>query len=483
MMGTTDIQDSLFSYNVNLDKRVRADNPLRKVKELINFSFVREEVCQFYGDVGNPSVDPEIVLKMMFLLFFDNVPSERKLMDIIAERLDYMWFLGYGLDDDIPNHSVLSKARKRWGAKVFEELFVRTVTQCVESGLVDGKKLHFDGSLIEANASKGSVLSGPPELISALKEAYRDTANRLDDDDDPDTSGSGGTSDSKPRNTPSNAKMMCKTDPDAPIIRRKGLSARPRYKTHRAVDDQTNVITALETTPGDVEENRLLVDLIKASKYNTDISIETAVADAQYGTADNFRKLKRLGIRTHMADFGHKSTRKTRLFKDDKFIYDESSDTYACPAGQTLTKKHFKPNRQAFYYGGSKSKCLACSLREQCTRAKYGRTVMRHVDHDLVVKGRAESASSAAKRDRVRRKHIAEGSFADAANNHGFKRSRWRRLWRQKIQDYLIAACQNIRKLVKYAPGPNKTRVNMENATIAKAKRHYIPFLCSSVVY
>lgn len=483
MMGTKEDQDSFFAYNINLDKRVRADNPLRKVDELIDFSFVREEVRQFYGDVGKPSVDPEIVLKMMFLLFFDNVPSERKLMEIIAERLDYMWFLGYRLDDDIPNHSVLSKARKRWGPEVFESLFVRTVTQCVEAGLVDGKKLHFDGSLIEANAGKESVKKGPPELIAALKEAYRDTANRLDDDDDPDVSGSGQDLGNKPGYTPSNSKMMCMTDPDAPIIRRRGLPGRPRYKTHRAVDDLREVITALETTPGDVEENRLLVSLIESSKFNTDISVETAVADAQYGTADNFRKLQRLGIRTHMADFGHKNTRKDGLFKDDKFIYDEASDTYTCPAGQPLKKRHYKPKRQAFYYGCAKSKCDACNLREQCTRAKYGRTVMRHVDHDLVVKGRAQSASYAAKRDRVRRKHIAEGSFADAANNHGFKRSRWRRLWRQKIQDFLIAACQNIRKLVKYAPGPNKTRTRLENALISMTNRPYYGFSFSPASY
>ncbi len=483
MMGTKEDQDSFFTYNVNLDKRVRADNPLRKVNELIDFSFVREEVRQFYGDVGNPSVDPEIVLKMMFLLFFDNVPSERKLMEIIAERLDYMWFLGYRLDDDIPNHSVLSKARKRWGPEVFESLFVRTVTQCVEAGLVDGKKLHFDGSLIEANASRESVKKGPPELIAALKKAYRDTANRLDDDDDPEAGGSGPASGNKPRYTPSNSKMMCMTDPDAPIIRRRGLPGRPRYKTHRAVDDRREVITALETTPGDIGENLLLVDLIKASEHNTDIKVETVVADAQYGTADNFRKLQRLGLRTHMADFGHKSTRKTGLFKDDKFIYDEASDTYTCPAGQTLTRKNYKAYRKVFYYGGNKNKCLACHLREQCTRAKDGRTIMRHVDHDLVVKGRAESASDVAKRDRVRRKHIAEGSFADAANNHGFKRSRWRRLWRQKIQDYLIAACQNIRKLVKYAPGPNKTRIKLENAVIAMANTPYFTFLYSPAAY
>jgi len=143
-MGKQDRQEPLFAYNVSLDERVRADNPLRRVHEAIDFSFVREEVAGFYGWKGNESVDPEVIMRMMFLLFFDNVPSERQLMATIPERLDYMWRLGYGLDDEIPNHSVLSKARRRWGPEVFENLFERTAPRCVEAGLVDGSKLHFD---------------------------------------------------------------------------------------------------------------------------------------------------------------------------------------------------------------------------------------------------------------------------------------------------------------------------------------------------
>ena len=116
MMGTHDPQKDLFAYNIDLDKRVRPDNPLCAMAESIDFTFVREAVRDCYGYNGNESVPPEIVVKMMFLLFFDNVGSERELMRVIGERLDYMWFLGYGLDDEIPNHSVLSKARRRWGA-------------------------------------------------------------------------------------------------------------------------------------------------------------------------------------------------------------------------------------------------------------------------------------------------------------------------------------------------------------------------------
>ncbi len=109
-MGKHLPQKSLFSYSVDLDKRVRQNHPLRKVAERIDFSFVREEVKDCYGTNGNEGIDPEIILKLMFLLFWDNVRSERELKQILPERLDYLWFLVYGLDDEVSDHSVLSKA-------------------------------------------------------------------------------------------------------------------------------------------------------------------------------------------------------------------------------------------------------------------------------------------------------------------------------------------------------------------------------------
>ena len=98
MMGTQNREQQLFSYAVNLEKRVRANHPLRRVKADIDLSFVREEVAHCYGKNGNESVAPEVILKMMFLLFFDDVASQRELMEVIGERLDYLWFLDYGLD-------------------------------------------------------------------------------------------------------------------------------------------------------------------------------------------------------------------------------------------------------------------------------------------------------------------------------------------------------------------------------------------------
>src|SRR5947207_3986001 len=250
MMGQQKSGPQLFNYAVNLEKRVRSDHVLRRVEAAIDFGFVREEVAHRYGDNGNVSIDPVVILKMMFLLFFDDVSSERELMKIIAERLDYLWFLGYSLDEEIPDHSVLSKARARWGKEVFESLFVRTVLQCVEAGLVDGKKLHVDYSLIEADAARESVIKGTPELITVLKRAYQATESKL---------GEGVTTPASYEAV--NERMMSTTDPDAAMVSRGRNDSRPRYHHDRAIDDTQGVVTAVETAPGGVAEKRKVVNL------------------------------------------------------------------------------------------------------------------------------------------------------------------------------------------------------------------------------
>src|SRR5437870_12274768 len=218
MMGEQKSEPQLFNYAVNLEKRVRANHPLRQVKAVIDFSFAREEVAHCYGRNGNESVPPGVILKMMFLLFFDDLTSERELMEVIGERLDYLWFLDYGLDEKIPDHRVLSKARARWGKEVFESLFVRTVEQCVEAGLADGKKLYVDASLIEADAAKESGIKGAREWIAALKRAYRATESKREETSTPESY------------QPVNDRRRSGSDPDAAGVRQGRVQSRRANK-------------------------------------------------------------------------------------------------------------------------------------------------------------------------------------------------------------------------------------------------------------
>lgn len=435
-MGRHEGQKELFSYEVNLDRRVRADHPLRAIRAAVDFRFVRQEVADCYGYNGNESIDPEVVLKLMFLLFFDNVKSERELMRMLPERLDYLWFLGFGLDDEIPDHSVLSKARARWGQAVFESLFVRTVQQCVRAGLVDGTKLYLDASLVDAHASRDSVVKTSPELIAALKRAYQVEERKLE-------RAVAGT----PSYEPVNQNLVSTTDPDAPSVRQKQQGeTRPRYKHHRAVDDRCGVITAVITTPGDVAEPARAEALVEQHERLTEQAVRTVVGDQQYGTIDNHRRFQQRGICTHLKITPGRP-RPADRFAPEQFCYDAGSDRYRCPAGQWLYSRRYNAQRQSTEYLPRKGVCLACALRNHCTTSPQGRAISRHREHDLVLRARAQATSPAAWRDYGRRRHLMEGSFAQAANLHHFKKARWRRLWRQQIQDWLIAACQNIKLL------------------------------------
>src|SRR6266566_8242746 len=441
MMGQQKSEAQLFNYAVNLEKRVRSNHPLRKVKAAIDFGFVREAVAHCYGKNGNESVAPEVILKMMFLLFFDDIKSERELMEVIGERLDYLWFLDYGLDEKVPDHSVLSKARARWGKEVFESLFVGTVARCVEAGLVDGSKLHVDASLVDADAAKESVIKGPPPLIAALKRAYAATESKLEESSTPESYQA------------VNDRMMSQSDPDAAMVRKGCGDSRPCYQHHRAIDDAKGVITAIETTPGSIAENKKLMGLIEQHETNTRCQIQTVIADHKYGTTENYVACQARGITTHMGDAGSKAHtgHDHSIFGDQAFTDDAQCDAYLCPAGQTLKPRRMHPIRRTIEYKAPARVCGACALRAQCTRSHHGRTVQRHEKQTALDVARAQAHSRAAWRDRKRRHHLMERSFADAANNHHFKRARWRRLWRQQIQDYLIAAIQNVRILLAHS--------------------------------
>jgi len=214
MMGSQEpLQGKLFYTNISLEKRVRANHPLRRVAQLVDFDFIYDEVRDKYGIKGNVSIPPPVILKLMLLLVFYNVRSERELMETLPERLDWLWFLGYDLDEEIPNHSVLSKARRRWGQEVFRRFFERIVMQCVEAGLVDGGKIFVDSSLVDADVSNDSFVD-TRSLSDQLKKKYKKLEARLEEcDGDERTIGP---------LAKVNNRYVSATDPDAALVRAGG---------------------------------------------------------------------------------------------------------------------------------------------------------------------------------------------------------------------------------------------------------------------
>jgi uncharacterized protein (UPF0179 family) len=246
-------------------------------------------------------------------------------------------------------------------------------------------------------------------------------------------------------------RWVSKTDPDAAVVAGRGGS-RARYKTHRMIDGRHGVITATEITAGDVNEAHRLASLLDQHEVRTGHKVRTVTADSKYGTIDNYLHCHDRNVAGYMPDMKQAtatSGRKRGLFPDTKFRYDPEDDAYICPAGERLKEKRFHAERQSYEYYGTKATCDKCPLRQQCTTAKNGRSIKRHLRQDEIDAMRREAGSGRARVALRRRRHLMEGSFADGANNHGLKRARWRGLQRVAIQDYLIAAVQNIRIMLR----------------------------------
>jgi hypothetical protein len=201
-------------------------------------------------------------------------------------------------------------------------------------------------------------------------------------------------------------------------------------------------------------------------EQNTQNSPDTVVADSKYGKIDNFLLCHDLAIKAHIPSLEQSqrgSGRQKGIFPKEAFTYNPDNDTFTCPAGQVLRRRHYYKKRTHYEYKASKGICAQCQLRENCTRSKHGRTLKRHARQDELQIMLKEAKGREAKRDIKTRQHLSERSFANSTR-YGYKRARWRRLWRMQIQDFLIAAIQNITVLIAHP----KHRISKSNVQIEK---------------
>jgi len=428
MMGKLNqLEPKLFYHGVSLDRRMPQDHPLRKIEQLIDFNFIRSKVADLYGTRGNESVDPAVILKLMFLLFYENIKSERALTAQLPLRMDWLWFCGYDLDEKTPDHSVISKARRRWGLEVFAEFFENILSQCVDAGLVDGETIHIDSSTIDANASKDT-------LKCQFRAVSRNLYAELQDNDE---------------SPPKLERKVSATDSDARLFTKRGKTTLG-YKDHRAVDDKHGIVTATVTTPANVHDGKLLTEVVTKHQASTGIKVKTTVADKAYGTGENYKYLYGQGI-TPCISHQHQNCNRDPAFNKNKFSYNKEQDCYICPVGNQLKRSQFKRDKNATVYKADRKICQQCQHFQKCVTGKSsGRQIQRNANEEYIKWADNCLPRYERKRLMIRRKYKAEGSFADATNNHGFKRSRFRGIEKAQIQNLMIAAIQNLRKLMSH---------------------------------
>jgi transposase len=450
MMGKSQqVKPKLFYHSFSIESRVPKEHVLRKVKQLVDFDFIRSQVEHLYGANGHVSIDPAVILKLMFISIYYNIKSERALMEQLPLRLDWLWFCGYDLDEQTPDHSVLSKARRRWGQEAFSEFFAIVLGRCIEAGLVDGSTIHIDSSMIDANASKDSL---KPQLRIFGQKLYKELDEQVEADK-PGIVESEISDDNDDQDSASGQKDVLEsrvstTDPDARLGRKCGQSTLG-YKDHRVIDDKRGIVTVTITTPANIHDGHVLAEAVETHQANTDTKVKTVVADKGYGIAQNYKYLKEHDAKPCIPHprFVNGNTGK---FSPDQFTYDNEQDCFICPAGRKLTRFYRKEGHKAWIYRADRVICEQCGFFSRCVSSPTrGRQVQR--SDDVFYFEWADSCLSKTLRKHLlgRRKYKAEGSFADAANNHGYKRARWRGRIAVTIQNLMVAAIQNLRKLLR----------------------------------
>lgn len=293
MQGRKKFEGKIY-YNINLDSMVPEDHLLKKLEKLVSFSFIREKTKTYYSHTGKSSIDPVVLVKMLLIGYLFNVQSERKLVEEISLNLAYRWYIGYDLDEDIPNHSIFSKARARFGKKLFSEIFTEILKLAVSYGLVSGKGMLVDSTIVKANASLNSMVEvnlSPEEYWrkldeSEIKNSPRGAKPKEDISQQVGAHFDGKVDKSKigkrRRNRKASyLKKRSTTDPDATLFYRRGMGNYLSYKAHVATD-KNGFITSICASPSSLHDTGAVPDLIESHEKILG-SPDWVCADTKYG--------------------------------------------------------------------------------------------------------------------------------------------------------------------------------------------------------
>lgn len=455
MMGIKSYQEKMF-YNFSLSNRIPEDHLIRRIDKVVDLRFVRELVADKYSHTGQRSIDPEVLFKMMLIGYLYGITSERRLAEDIAVNLAYMWYLGYDVDEQTPHHSVISKARARYGKAVFEEFFNRILEQCVRAGLVSGEKVFADSTIIRADASLKSLVPRQEVIEPALSskefvdKVFSENKVELDTDEKNDNKPNNNNQQvsSIPKQGCSNKTYVSKTDPESAIAcHGDKLPLQLAYKEHFTVDSHARVITAVEITNASIDDGSQLSKLIEQQP----VPVKEVCADTKYGTFQNYAYLVQRNILPSISPWKGGNPSKEKRFDHSQFIYDSETDTYICPSGNKLCKGNDKLSKDRFTYRAKKRDCKCCNLKEKCITAYKGyRLIFRHYLHEFKDKAMLHLATDHAKETLRQRKFFAEWINAESKTRHGLRRAMFRGLDNVSMQVLMTASVQNIKRLVSH---------------------------------
>jgi len=442
MMGQHDRSEALFYY-FRLEDQVPETHLLRLIDKYISFEFVRQQLKDSYSETGRPSIDPELLLRILLIGYLYGITSERKLIEELRMHLAWRWFTGLGFDQEIPHHSTFSKNRhgRFQGSKLFEQLFEQIVRQCVEAGLVQGDNLSVDGSFVEANASKQSRV--PREQLAEAAQVKRNVRQYLEE-----------LEEKNPTEEPVHEQeQVSTTDPDSTYATKGGTPARLGYYDNYLVDNDSCVIVAVQGTAARMSQETVAAqDMIARFAQWQGREPASVAADTTYGNGEFLQWLADRSITPYMRTRDSIHRKNSPFYGPERFTYQPESNSYLCPAGEQLNYGGRSARNRTHVYIGTRKRCGACAQKAQCTSGVF-RYLAIHMDEPARQRARElVNTPEFAKAQRQRKK--VEALFAELKNQIGLRRLRLRRLKFVQEQFLLAAAAQNIKRLVRFLSQP-----------------------------
>ena len=444
MMGQHSRSESLFYY-FRLEDHIPENHLLRLIDRHISFAFVREQLRDSYSDTGRPSIDPEVLLRILLLGYLYGITSERKLVEELRMHLAWRWFTGLGFDQEIPDHSTFSKNRhgRFQESNLFQEMFERIVDQCISAGLVNGEHMSVDGSFILANANNHSRI--PREQLAEAAQVKRTVRQYLAEVEQENGDGEPVHQQDK----------VSTTDPDATYSSKGNRAAELGYFDNYLIDNSSCVIVGVQATAARLsQESAAARDMIERYRERHGRLPQSLAADNTYGNGELLQWLDDRGITPYIR-VKENPLAKNDLYGIEKFTYLPEENCYICPEGKQLKYVGINELNRTYLYYSTPKRCRGCPQKNQCTRGKY-RTIAIHTWEAARQRAYAVAKTPAfAPAQRARRK--VEALFGELKNQIGLRRLRLRRIRFVREQFYLAAAVQNLKRLVRFlslAPQP-----------------------------
>lgn len=435
MQGKKNYQEKMF-ISFQLSEHVPKDNFYRRLKDLLDMRWLYKATKKYYGTEGQQSIDPVVFFKLILIGYLENQPSDRKIISMASMRLDMLYFIGHNIDEPLPWHSTLSRTRQLYGEEVFQQLFRQVLKQCIEKGMVAGRRQAVDSVFVKANASMDSLVEK-----EILEDGVVYAQNLKEDDIEQESSGT---------QHPLNETHYSTTDPDARISTKPGKPSQLNYLAQVSVDTASHVITNIEAHHADNRDSECLAEVADHTINNLQsegLLVEEIIADTNYSSGTALQYLEDKNVTGYIPNVGG--------YKKDRegFEYDQQNDEYVCQQGKKLKYKKDVVGRAGRYrkvYYSSGKDCSNCPLRSQCIGKGYIKKITITLDKPLFDQMQARMETHKGKRMMKLRQSTVEPVIGTLINYLGMKRVNTISIKQAGKCMVIAAVAYNLKKLLKF---------------------------------